>query len=127
MKKGIYLAEINEERLLLVRKKDIWILPGGKLENGESDSDCLFRELKEELSVSKQQFRIYNFYKSFIGRTPFSNALLEAKVYFGRLRDGLIKPNNEINDVKFIRNFKNYKISEITNKIINSLKKDKYL
>ena len=101
-------------------------MPGGKLENKESDYNCLFRELNEELSVSEQQVKIYNFYNSFIGKTPNSKSDLEAKVYFGILR-GSLKPSNEILEAKYITNFENYEISEITNKIISSLRKDKYL
>lgn len=127
MKKRVYFAEIGKQKLLLIRKKNIWILPGGRLENGESDSDCLFRRLEEEFSVSKQKIRIYTFYKSFTSRAPFSNTILEAKVYFGRLGSGFIKPNNEIKNIAFVKDFENYKISKLTNKIIDSLKEDKYL
>ncbi len=126
MRRAINLAEITEEGLLLVRKKDIWILPGGKPKEGEPDDKCLFRELKEELSVSEQQIKIYNFYNSFTGRTPFSRSLLEAKVYFGTL-NGRLKPSAEIKEFKYIKDFEKYKISEITSKIISSLKQDKYL
>lgn len=125
MRRAINLAEITEEGLLLVRKKDVWILPGGKPEEGESDYKCLIRELKEKLSVSKEQIRIYNFYKNFMGRTPFSKTLLEAKVYFGTL-NGRLKPSAEISEAKHIKDFENYETSDITKKIIDSLRQDKY-
>lgn len=126
MRKAINLAEITEEGLLLVRKKDIWILPGGKPKEGESDYECLIRELNEKLSVSEEQIKIYNFYYSFIGRIPFSRSLLEAKVYFGGIK-GKLKPSAEIKEFKYIKDFEKYKISEITRKIADSLKQDKYL
>ena len=126
MKRAINLAEITEEGLLLVRKKDVWILPGGKPKEDETDDECLFRELKEELSVSEENISIYHSYERFTDKTPFSNILLEEKVYFGALK-GKLKPSAEISEAKHIKDFENYKISEITNKIISFLKKDKYL
>lgn len=44
---------INEKRLLVARSKgkDIFYIPGGKREQGESDQEALIREIKEELSV----------------------------------------------------------------------------
>lgn len=39
-------------RLLLVRSKRGWGLPGGHLELGESPEDCIRRELAEEASVA---------------------------------------------------------------------------
>lgn len=35
-----------------LHKKNIWDLPGGKIEYGESPTDALHRELREELSLS---------------------------------------------------------------------------
>ncbi len=126
MKRAINLAEITEEGLLLVNKKDVWVLPEGKPNEGETDDECLFRELKKELSVSEKNISIYNSYGKFTGKTPFSNSILEAKVYFGALK-GKLKPSAEISEAKHINNFENYKLSEITSKIIFSLKQDKYL
>lgn len=126
MKKAINLAEITEEGLLLVREKDIWGLPGGKPKQGESDYICLFRELNEELSVDIDAVKIFNYYGRFIDKTILSENDLEAEVYFGALK-GRLKPSSEICEVKHIRDFENYKISNMTQKIINSLKKDKYL
>jgi 8-oxo-dGTP diphosphatase len=47
----IGLAVIDDNRLLLVRKRGsgIYILPGGKPEQGENDVQALVREVQEEL------------------------------------------------------------------------------
>ena len=40
---------VQEERVLLLRnERDEWELPGGKLELGEDQPECLAREIKEE-------------------------------------------------------------------------------
>ena len=56
------MAEIDKVAWILVedgrvlstrsRGKDVWYLPGGKREPGESDLDTLRREIAEELSVA---------------------------------------------------------------------------
>ncbi len=42
------------ENILLVKNINVnyWSLPGGKIDKGETSEECLFRELKEELSIS---------------------------------------------------------------------------
>jgi 8-oxo-dGTP diphosphatase len=47
-------AVIRDDRLLLVSKRaapDVFYLPGGKPEPGESAEDCVRREVREELGV----------------------------------------------------------------------------
>ena len=126
MRTAISLISLTSEGLLLTKKKNIWILPGGKPLDGETDYDCLIRELNEELRLSKEQILITNYYKNFIGKTPHKKDLLENIAYFGTLK-GKIKPANEISEAKYIINFENYNLSDITKKVVNSLKEDKYL
>lgn len=48
---GLILNE-NKELLLFKNKgKDIWTCPGGKIEKGESDVECLRREMIEESQI----------------------------------------------------------------------------
>lgn len=44
---------IKDRKILSTRSKgkDAWYIPGGKRENGESDTQALIREVKEELMV----------------------------------------------------------------------------
>ena len=45
----------NEQRMLLVRQhhdgKDIWMVPGGGIEDGESAAEAAIREVKEETNL----------------------------------------------------------------------------
>lgn len=47
------LIEIQDKKILSARSKgrDVFYLPGGKRETGESDKEALVREIEEELSV----------------------------------------------------------------------------
>ena len=45
---------LHDGRLLAARSRgrDVWFLPGGKRETGESDAEALTREIREELGVA---------------------------------------------------------------------------
>lgn len=49
------LIVVRDNRVLLCRKKGPWsplILPGGKFEPGETELECLAREMREEMGVA---------------------------------------------------------------------------
>jgi len=118
---------IENKKLLLVKKRACWILPGGALDKGETDIGCLCREIKEELSGTKIDTQLYSYFNEFEGISPHRKDEIYTKVYFIDVAGELGKPSNEINDVKFINDFENYNISAITNKVIEDLKKKNYL
>src|SRR3989344_1022928 len=90
MRKAVNALILKEERLLLFRKNLVWILPGGKLREEESDIEALVREFKEEASGAVIIPKDY--YGKFIGVTPHTGDNLEAFVYFANLK----QPNQEI-------------------------------
>ena len=125
MRTAIGAAIIRNGAILLVKKRNTWILPGGKPEKEESDIDCLIREItKEEIPGTK--LTNSRFYREFKGKTPHRGDILSAKVYLVKIQ-GKIKPDAEITDVKWIKNPQNYNLSEITEKIIKDLQKKGYL
>jgi len=64
---GITVAALIEntegEILMLSHKKhrDVWNLPGGKVENGEPPRNTLLREVKEELGVDIEIIELIGF------------------------------------------------------------------
>ena len=126
MRTAINSAIINDKKeILLVRKHDTWILPWGKPEIWESDVECLHREVWEELNGAK--LKNLQFFDNFIWQTPHKWDLLEARVYFAELVVDVLKATAELSDAKYIKDFDNYSISEITNNILDWLKKTWYL
>lgn len=127
MRKGNYAAIIEHGEILLVKKKETWILPGGKpiSNSNETDLDCLCREVIEELSGTK--LKNIQYYKQVDGITPHTKDTLRARIYFADIDGELGKPSNEISEYKWIKDTINYNLSDLTLKIINSLREDKYL
>lgn len=125
MTKSISGICIQNNKLLVVSKKGAWILPGGKLNLGEDDHDCLVREVREELGV---EIEILFFYDSFSGVTPFTKDSLTVKTYFIKII-GQPKPQAEICAIKWVNNLdlKLFEVTEVTKKIINSLQRSNHL
>ena len=127
MRTAINVAIIQDNKLLLVRKKSTWILPGGKPEIGENDLECLCREIDEELSGTK--IKDISYYSQFEGKTPHKGDMLRAKVYFANIDGQLysVRDGDSISEVTWVNDFSKYNLSNITSKIVNSLQQDKYL
>jgi ADP-ribose pyrophosphatase YjhB (NUDIX family) len=127
MRSAVNAVIIQENKLLLVKKKSTWILPGGKPEIGESDLECLCREIDEELSGTK--IKNVHYYGQFEGKTPHKGDLLRANVYFATIDGQLysVRDEDSICELKWTCDFSQYNLSNITSKIISSLQQDKYL
>ncbi|MFC0561544.1 NUDIX hydrolase [Halalkalibacter alkalisediminis] len=101
MIKKVGAAIINNGRLLAVSKKespDFFMLPGGKIEAGESEIDALRRELKEEISVELISYKHLGKYLTIV---MDGKEKLELSVY-ETLYKGDPIPDNEIADIKWL-------------------------
>jgi len=112
---------IKDKKLLVVKKNDYWILPGGKLESSEMDKECLIREIEEELPGTK--LIIKDYYKTFEGITPNSKKPLESKCYFCEIKGEIGNPAHEIISKSFVNSscINKYLFSKTTEKIIFDL------
>ncbi len=124
MRKAIGIAVIKNGSILLVKKQETWILPGGKSEIDETDTECILREISEELPFLVVQNLI--FFGTFNGITPHSKKNRDAKVYFADV-EGDITPSAEISEAKWIKNTERYNLSDITQKIVLSLRQNGHL
>ena len=125
---GIYMNIYRE--LLLVKKEDLWILPGGKLESHETDVECLTREFKEELPLLHIT-RVGDLFGVFMGITPHSYREIKEIVYWITAK-GSITPSKslkeKIKETQFVSFSKlaDTRLSELTNRIVSSLVKGGY-
>lgn len=87
---------VQDHRILLLKGsdqyKEYWT-PGGKREEGESDLDCLTRELDEEINVKITSAK---FFKEYVANSPYEvDVLSRSRVYIVDI-SGEIKAAKEI-------------------------------
>ena len=125
MKTVIIMVAIQDGAILLVLKKDTWMLPGGEPVGNETDLECLKRKIDEMLPDASA--KIGECYDDFESTIPHRNETVCVTVFLGRI-DGDITPGaEEISDARFFTRDELAEIStsEITRNIIASLIDDK--
>lgn len=92
---------IQDGKLLMLKGrgyKELWT-PGGHLEIGESEEECLKRELKEEIGVTLVESKFFGEYP---GRSfYFPDQVYNKRVYTAKIK-GTIKPDAEIEDYVWV-------------------------
>lgn len=125
MRTAIGAAIINDGKILLVRKNKFWIFPGGQPENGESDLECLAREVGEELSGTK--ITNVTYYNNFSGRTPHTGDNINMRIYFADIHGELNVPSMEISEREWVSDVSQYNLAEATSSACDSLIQNGYL
>ena len=95
----ISAAVIRNGKLLLCRKKQAWLLPGGKPEKGDADDrDCLAREVLEELGVELGSSSLFTTVQ---GKSPHKGDTIKMRVYLAEIV-GEPQPKAEILEVAWV-------------------------
>lgn len=124
MRREVSGVIIEEGYILLVRKKKTWILPGGKPKAGESDTECLLREIDEELQINLKNLRRLG--DEFIGITPHKGDTIYLRLYLAEI-EGTIIPTAEIEVSQWTITPESYRINNVTKRIICFLRQNGYL
>lgn len=127
----VALAVFKDKKLLQVRsgkQKSVFYTLGGKIREGESEIDCLKREVREEVGCEIDESSL-NFLHEFEDVAHGKNeALVNIRMYEGRLI-GEPKPLSEVAEIGYFgSNSPKIHLSEIARrKIFPWLKKHGYI
>ena len=117
---SVGLIRINSSFVCLKRKKLPYIgaieFPGGKKKEFETNSDCLIRELKEELNIDIDKFKFISTIKH-----SYEGTIVTIHIYYVSRFTGSIK-SNESRDIIFFDYKSTHKILPTHNRILNTLK-----
>lgn len=96
----VALAVFKNKKILQVRtskQPEVFYTLGGKIEKGESDIDCLKREIKEEIGCEIDEKSLKYLYR-FEDVAHGEQAMLHLKMYEGKLI-GEPRPSSEIVEI----------------------------
>jgi 8-oxo-dGTP diphosphatase len=94
---GTFVFFFNNQGYVLLckrRDKDLWNLPGGTVENGESPWEAALREVHEEIGVTAQLERLTGvYYKPLHDEVVFQ--------FLGTITEGTPTMSDEVADVRY--------------------------
>lgn len=124
---GIVLE--SNRKIFLVQKRDHWIVPGGKPNEGETDLVCLAREFQEELPGTEINQRNAFFYGEFRAQSPYSGSSLLVRAWHLQTPSFIGEPAREIRAKRWVTSQEAYDLalSDATRQIIQRLRHDHYL
>lgn len=116
--------EIQNKKILSTRSrgKEVYYIPGGKRELGETDAEALIREVEEELTITLDPSSLL-FYGSFQAQAHGHPAgiVVNMQCYTATF-EGTIQPASEIEEVAWLTYNDRDRVSEVDKLIFDHLR-----
>lgn len=115
---------IVDQQILVTRSKgkDLFYLPGGKRETGETDQAALIREVQEELSIDLQPETI-SYLDTFAGQAHGkAEGTMVISTCYQASYTGQIQAANEIEEVAFLSYQERNRCSSVLQIVMDALK-----
>jgi 8-oxo-dGTP diphosphatase len=89
---------LKEEKILVTQRSEKmklplkWEFPGGKLESGESEEECILREIKEELNINieiigKLSCSVFDYGSFNVNLIPFISNYISGEIALSEHKD----------------------------------------
>lgn len=104
---------LKDRKILVAKKKDTFIIPGGRIEHGETHEECLRRELQEELKVDLVSAQYFATFEDAASLDP--GKMVRIEVYFATIHENPT-PAGEITELAYINSRHNLKIGGVLQK-----------
>jgi 8-oxo-dGTP pyrophosphatase MutT (NUDIX family) len=103
---------IRDGKILMVRKKgkDIWTNLGGRIEPGETEGECLLREIREEIGIDAE---ISGKLGDFEDKAVFDDAKVKLSAFFVELDGDISIIDPELEEFKFIGKIHSEKLAPL--------------
>lgn len=121
---GVGVIIYKKEKILLTRNpewKDVWVIPGGHVETGETSKETVKREIKEETNLEVDEIKFIGFEDGVYPERHINKKHFIFLYFSARLKDGKVKKSNEVIDYLWIepkKALKTLKIDEYSIKAI---------